>query len=159
MLTKTGVKVIEYNARFGDPEAINILALLQSDFVAICEAMLAGTLDQAAAQFSPDATVCQYIVPNGYPDKPVKNQAIDTSALTDDMDYYYAAVDQQQHDQIMTGSRALAVLGQAQSLAAARQQAAHIAQMVKGPVFYRNDIGDMTLIKQKTSLLQPDTRC
>ena len=79
MATKNGVKLIEYNARFGDPEAMNVLAILQSDFVKICLAITQETLKQDLAIFAQQATVCKYAVPEGYPDKPIKNQLIDIS--------------------------------------------------------------------------------
>ncbi|NQT96164.1 MAG: phosphoribosylamine--glycine ligase, partial [Candidatus Marinimicrobia bacterium] len=56
--TEDGVKLIEYNARFGDPEGLNVLAILESDFVAICQSIVNGTLNHDMAKFKPLATVC-----------------------------------------------------------------------------------------------------
>jgi phosphoribosylamine--glycine ligase len=64
--TQTGVKLLEYNARFGDPEAMNILPLLKTDFVDICYAIINSTLDRLKIEFEPKATVCKYVVPRGY---------------------------------------------------------------------------------------------
>ncbi len=64
--TKNGAKLLEYNARFGDPEAMNILPLLKTDFVEICRHIIDGTLDQLKIEFEPKATVCKYVVPKGY---------------------------------------------------------------------------------------------
>jgi phosphoribosylamine-glycine ligase len=66
--TAKGVKVIEYNARFGDPEALNVLPLLETDFVAICDAIIKGTLTPDMVKFSNKATVCKYITPKSYPE-------------------------------------------------------------------------------------------
>jgi len=74
MLTKDGPKLIEYNARFGDPEAMNVLPLLQTNFVDICNGIVDGNL--RGAEFDSHATVCKYIVPQGYPGKTVPNQII-----------------------------------------------------------------------------------
>ena len=74
MVTKNGIRLLEYNARFGDPETLNVLSLLKTDFVDICEAIIEGTLDKLAINFEKRATVCKYIVPNGYPDNPVKQK-------------------------------------------------------------------------------------
>ena len=66
MATRDGVKLLEYNARFGDPEAMNILPLLKTDFVDLCRAIIDGTLDRLPVEFDHKATVCKYIVPRGY---------------------------------------------------------------------------------------------
>ena len=58
MATADGVKLIEYNARFGDPEAMNVLPLLNTDFIEICNGIADGTLDQIDVQFQNKATVC-----------------------------------------------------------------------------------------------------
>jgi phosphoribosylamine--glycine ligase len=70
--TATGVRLIEYNARFGDPEALNLLTLLQSDFAAICHAITTQTLASVPVTFAQQSSVCKYLVPNGYPDNPRK---------------------------------------------------------------------------------------
>ena len=70
MKTDSGVKVIEYNCRFGDPEAINVLELLESDFVDVLLAMKDGALDQLDVMWSSDAMVTNYVVAPGYPDAP-----------------------------------------------------------------------------------------
>ncbi|MDD5168790.1 MAG: phosphoribosylamine--glycine ligase, partial [Syntrophales bacterium] len=66
MITRTGVKLLEYNARFGDPEAMNILPLLATDFVDVCRAIIEGTLEKLPVIFDKKATVCKYVVPRGY---------------------------------------------------------------------------------------------
>ncbi len=154
MRTQSGVKLIEYNARFGDPEAINLLALLRTDFLAICEAMLSGNLDQCPIEFASQATVVKYLVPNGYPENPVKGQAVDLSAVERAHDLYFAAVDQQDSQVIMTGSRAIAVLGVGDTIAEAEQMAESLASRIKGPVFYRTDIGTAPLIAQRIQLVE-----
>ncbi|MDF2529818.1 MAG: purD [Gammaproteobacteria bacterium] len=152
MKTKTGIKLIEYNARFGDPEAINLLALLDSDFVEICHGIIQGNLDRVQAKFSAKASVCKYIVPQGYPDHPLKDQAIDVSNVKQTEQLYFAAVDQQADKLIMTGSRAVAVLGIGNNLAEAQAQAESLAQQIKGPVYHRADIGTKELIEQRILL-------
>ena len=76
MATRDGVKLIEYNARFGDPESLNLLTLLQTDFVEICRAIVSGTLAEVDVHFSAQASVCKYLVPEGYPDTPRKGDEI-----------------------------------------------------------------------------------
>jgi phosphoribosylamine--glycine ligase len=149
MLTKNGVKLIEYNARFGDPEAINLLALLETDFIEICQAIIASNLHNINIKFSNKATVCKYVVPEGYPDNPVKNKEIDISKITNKDRLYYAAVNAEDNKLVATGSRTLAVLGIADNILAAEQIAEEIIQQISGPVFHRKDIGTAELINKK----------
>jgi fusion protein PurCD len=94
MKTRNDVKLIEYNARFGDPEAMNLLALLETDFVEINYAMATGTLNQIDIKYKNLATVCKYVVPLGYPENPVKGEKIDISELHGDWDdVYFGSVD------------------------------------------------------------------
>ena len=79
--TAKGVKLIEYNARFGDPEAMNVLPLLDSDFVEICNGIANGTLENVDVKFQHKATVCKYAVPEGYPDNPTKGGPIAVSGI------------------------------------------------------------------------------
>ena len=65
MATTNGIKLIEYNARFGDPEAMNVLSILKTDLVEICEHIINGSLDKIDIQFENKATVCKYAVPEG----------------------------------------------------------------------------------------------
>jgi phosphoribosylamine--glycine ligase len=76
MLTKDGLRVIEYNARFGDPEVMNVLPLLQTDFVEVCRAIVNGTLDKLTVGFKHQATVCKYVVPKAYPEKSTRQAEI-----------------------------------------------------------------------------------
>lgn len=66
MLTADGPKLIEYNARFGDPEAMNVLPLLKTPLADVCQAIVDGNLDKV--EFNDKASVCKYIVPDGYPE-------------------------------------------------------------------------------------------
>lgn len=147
--TKDGVKLIEYNARFGDPEGLNVLAILESDFVAICQAIVNGTLSQEMAKFKPLATVCKYAVPAGYPDQPVKNQQIDISAIQNPDQLYLAAVDQHTDGLYETGSRTAAVVGIASTLAEAEAVAQAEVERITGPVFHRKDIGTAELVQKR----------
>ncbi len=149
MATKEGVKLIEYNARFGDPESINVLALLKTNLVTICEHIIAGTLDQIDVEWENLATVCKYAVPEGYPDKPIKNQLIDISEITNPDYLFYAGVDVKDGKLYETGSRTVAVLSTGNTIAEAEQIAEVEINKIKGPLFHREDIGTEKLIKQK----------
>ena len=149
--TADGVKLIEYNARFGDPEAMNVLSLIETDFIDICVAITDGTLDEINVQFNRQATVCKYVVPEGYPNNPVKGQAIDISEVTDQDNLYYASVDLQNKKLIECGSRTIAIVGIANSIPLAEALAENNAKLIKGPLFHREDIGKDFLIQKRVN--------
>ncbi|MFT7184073.1 MAG: phosphoribosylamine--glycine ligase [Oceanicoccus sp.] len=147
--TKNGVKLIEYNARFGDPEAQNMLALLKTDLIQVCEAVIAGTLSEINVEFEKKATVLKYLVPEGYPENPIKNKQIDMTPLPDGARAYFASIDEREGLLYLLGSRAVAMLGIADSLEEAERIAQAAVETVKGPVFYRKDIGTSLLIQKR----------
>jgi len=149
MATATGVKLIEYNARLGDPEAMNVLSLLQSDFLTICQGIVNGTLDKVDVRFSNLATVCKYAVPNGYPDKPVKGEPIDLSNVKNQEGLFYASVDIKNGQLIEAGSRTAAVVGIANTISDAEKIAEKEISSLEGPLFHRNDIGTDQLIQKR----------
>lgn len=152
--TAKGVFVIEFNARFGDPESLNVLSILETDFVAICQAMLAQQLAQRPVQFAQQATVCKYAVPEGYPDQPLKNVEIDMSALTNAEHLYLASVYTQNGKIYAAGSRTVACVGVAATLTEAEKKAAMEIALVKGPLFHRPDIGTAELIQRRIDQMQ-----
>ena len=149
MATGSGVKLIEYNARFGDPEAMNVLPLLKSDFVDICESIADGTLNGADVQFRNKASVCKYAVPEGYPDNPVKGESINVSSVENSDGLFYASVDIKNGSLIESGSRTVAVVGMADSIAEAEAIAEKDVSSVSGPLFHRSDIGTETVIQDR----------
>ena len=110
MAVNSGVRLIEYNARFGDPEAMNIFSLLKTDFIDICKSIIRGDLDKCKIEFLNKATVCKYAVPNGYPDDPIKNKPINIDHMLDLDNVFFASVDSSDEDLIETGSRTIACI-------------------------------------------------
>jgi phosphoribosylamine--glycine ligase len=147
--TANGVFVIEFNARFGDPESLNVLSILESDFVDLCNALTKGTLRDEQVVFSKKATVCKYAVPDGYPDHPVRNVAIDIDTIDDKTYLYLAAVNAVEGELYATGSRTAAYVGVADSVSAAEQIAEEEISRIKGPLFHRKDIGTTALINKR----------
>ena len=154
MVTADGVKLIEYNARLGDPEAENVLAILTSDFVTLCKAITEGNLTQDHAKFDNKATVCKYAVPDGYPDSPVKNEKIDISEVEDKNRLYLASVDQREDGLYEIGSRTVAVVGVADTIAEAQIIAESEINKIKGPLFHREDIGTEELIQKRIDMMK-----
>ncbi|MBI2548633.1 phosphoribosylamine--glycine ligase [Candidatus Woesearchaeota archaeon] len=149
MLTNTGVKLIEYNARFGDPEAMNVLPIIKNDFVKVADALTKGKLDTITLAFAQKATVCKYLVPEGYPTHPVKGAVIDISACGKKARKYYASVDEHNGKLIMSSSRAIAMVGIAPSIEEAEKIVQDAVSKVKGKVFFREDIGTKELLKKR----------
>jgi len=148
MNTAKGPKVIEFNARFGDPEAMNVLSLLISDLSEIMVNITRGTLNPAHVTFEKKATVCKYLVPDGYPDAPHAGDPIDVGD-TNGAITYYANVEERDNSLVTLTSRTLAFIGIGDTLEAAEHTAEQAAASVKGPVRYRKDIGTDALLNQR----------
>ena len=149
MATASGVKLIEYNARFGDPEAMNVLSLLESDFIDICIGVADGTLNQVDVQFANKATVCKYAVPEGYPDNPVKGEPIDVSKVKNLDGLFYASVDFKGTSLVEAGSRTIAIVGIADTISDAEALAEKEVSSISGPLFHRTDIGTDEIVQKR----------
>jgi phosphoribosylamine--glycine ligase len=145
MNTASGPKVIEFNARFGDPEAMNVLSILLSDFSDITMRVADGTLHQSDVVFDKKATVCKYVVPAGYPEKPKTGDRIELSGDHDAL-LYYANVEEKNGSIFTRSSRSLAFVGIGENLADAERSAEAAASSVRGNVRYRTDIGKETIL-------------
>lgn len=152
--TRQGVYVIEFNARFGDPEALNVLTLLESDFLTLCQAMVQGQLKAEQVRFAHKATVCKYAVPNGYPDSPVKDVLIDIGAVKNKSCLYLASVNAQDGKIFATGSRTAAYVGVADSISAAEEIAEREVRGIGGPLYHREDIGTERLIQHRVDAMR-----
>jgi len=150
MATSEGVKVIEYNARFGDPEAMNVLSILETDFFEICDAISKGTLKKIDVKFQKKATVCKYAVPNGYPDSPIKGMPIYINDNPTDLgEFFFASVDLKNNKLIQLGSRTVAAVGVGNSILEAEKIAENKIKNIDGPLFHRQDIGTNKIIQKR----------
>ncbi len=152
ILTSSGPKVIECNARFGDPEAMNVLPLLTSDFTEICKGIIDGNLASKKAEFLKKASVCKYIVPMGYGVQSLvgeKVQVDEHKIQKSGAEIFYASVDQKNDQIYTTSSRSLAVVGIDSSIFDAEKIAEAALSHVKGKVFMRHDIGKKDLIEKR----------
>ena len=153
MVTAKGVKLIEFNARFGDPEAINVLALLETDFLDICQAITTGTLHKLPICFGRLATVVKYVVPAGYGllekrRTTAKSDLIQIGGMGN-ATLYYSSVHYDKAGLHLTSSRAVAVLGKAATLTEAEHIAELGARAITGAVDHRSDIGTAELITKR----------
>ena len=147
MLTKSGIKVIEYNARFGDPEAMNVLSILKSDFLSICMSMVDGNLENQEVSFENLSTVCKYVVPVGYPDNPSKG--FEVLCNKKDSSLFLASVMLRNQKLFACGSRTAAVIGKSKDIGEAERIAEHGISKISGNLFHRKDIGTEKLINSR----------
>ena len=145
MLTEDGPKVLEYNARFGDPEAQVVLPRMKNDLIDVIEACIDGTLEQVDLQFEDNAAVCVVLASDGYPvayEKGLPITGLDEFKKHEGY-YCFHAVTKFDGDQIVTnGGRVLGVTAKGATLKEARANAYKATEWVKFDNKYmRHDIG------------------
>ena len=145
MLTADGPKVLEYNARFGDPEAQVVLPRMKNDIIEVMEACMDGTLDQVDLQFEDNAAVCVVLASDGYPVSYEKGYEITGLEEFKKHDGYYCfhAGTNFDGDRIVTnGGRVLGVTAKGKDLKEARANAYAATEWVQFENKYmRHDIG------------------
>ena len=148
---RDGIRVIEYNARFGDPEALNLLPLLETDFVDICQAITQEKLSQDLVHFSKQATVCKYITPIGYPNnKDQRGEVVTFPAIPQNARLYFGDISEDKKGALhLGGSRTAGLVGMGATIAEAEAIAEKLCEQVQGPVRFRKDIGTADLVHQR----------
>ena len=146
MLTAEGPRVLEYNARFGDPETQVVLPRMKNDLVDVFEACVDGTLDQAELEFEDNAAVCVVLASDGYPEKYEKGFPISgLEAFDGKKDYFvfHAGTKKGENGQILTnGGRVLGVTATGKDLKEARRKAYEATGWISFENKYmRTDIG------------------
>ena len=145
MLTEKGPRVLEYNARFGDPEAQVVLPRMKNDLVDVCAACIDGKLDEIDLQFEDNAAVCVVLASEGYPVKYEKGLPIRGLENFKDKEGYYVfhAGTKFDGDTIVTnGGRVLGVTAKGENLKAARANAYEAVKWIDfDNKYYRHDIG------------------
>lgn len=147
MAVRDGIRVIEYNSRLGDPEALNILPILTSDFAAVCRAITAGELTEQLVTFAPKATVCLYITPKSYPmDRKEMGAPVVFPQPNADGRIFFGDIARDDAGVLRLGSsRTAGIVGIGDTLEAARRTAISLCEAVEGPVRFRRDIGSREL--------------
>jgi phosphoribosylamine--glycine ligase len=148
MNTRNGPMVIEFNARFGDPEAMNVLSILGSDLSDIVPWLIEGSLSASRVSFDKKATVCKYVVPEGYPESPVRGSPVTVGNYGNAL-LYYANVTEEEDTLVTQKSRSLAFVGVADQLREAEEIAERAASSVSGKVRHRRDIGTEELLQKR----------
>ncbi len=155
--TAKGVQLIEYNVRFGDPEALNILATLETDFVVICEAACSSDLKSISQlEFTPIATVQKYLCAPGYPDAPQKGVEMKLPAEWNHnhAEVFFAGATEEDGQFISNGGRVLGIIGFGKDLQEANTYCEKIITKIESNLFYRTDIGSETLTQQRIEMMK-----
>ncbi|MFQ5800899.1 MAG: phosphoribosylamine--glycine ligase, partial [Candidatus Hydrothermarchaeales archaeon] len=150
------LKLIEYNCRFGDPEAMNVLSIINTNMAEVCKSIVDGRLGEV--QFENKATVCKYVAPEGYGIKSVSGQKleVDEKAIEDaGALLYYAAVNEEDGQIFTTTSRSVGVVGIADTIVDAERTCEEAIQHISGDhIYHRKDIGTRELIERKLKSLK-----
>ncbi len=146
MLTPEGPKVLEYNARFGDPEAQVVLPRMKNDLIEVCEACVEGTLDQIDLEFEDNAAVCVVLASDGYPVSYKKGfpiSGLENFKDREDCFVFHAGTKLDEKGEIVTsGGRVLGVTALGRDLKEARDNAYKAQELVTFEnKYYRHDIG------------------
>lgn len=145
MLTPQGPKVLEYNARFGDPEAQVVLPRMKNDFIEVVQACIDGTLDRIELQFEDNAAVCVVLASKGYPVSYEKGFVIRGLGKFEEKDGYYcfhAGTKRTDEGIVTNGGRVLGITATGATLKEARKNAYEAAEWVEFDNKYmRSDIG------------------
>lgn len=146
ILTENGPRVLEYNARFGDPEAQVVLPRMKNDLINVCEACINGTLDQIDLQFESNAAVCVVLASDGYPvayEKGFEITGLEKFEGKEDYFCFHAGTKKDGQGRIVTsGGRVLGITALGPDLGTARQKAYDATGWVDfANKYMRHDIG------------------
>ncbi len=145
MLTESGPKVLEFNARFGDPETQPIMMRIKSDIVPIFEACIDGTLATQTLQWEQDPTVCVVMAAKGYPDSYIKGKEITGLNLDDNQQavVFHAGTKLENGKVLTDGGRVLGVTAMGSDINQAIKNAySAVAKIKWDGIHYRKDIGN-----------------
>jgi phosphoribosylamine---glycine ligase len=146
MLTKRGLAVLEFNARFGDPETQAILPRLSSDLIELLEATVSGRLSEVTPRWSSAASVCVVLASKGYPDRAETGKPIvgltEVTALKDVL-VFHAGTREQEGRIVTAGGRVLGITAIGDSIRSARRKAYDAVSMIEfDGCYFRRDIGE-----------------
>lgn len=142
MLTDKGIKVLEYNARFGDPETQVVLPLLKTSLLEIINAIIDERLSEIKIEWEEKTCVCVVMASGGYPVSYKKGYEISFNNVDDDIIIYHAGTSKKDGKYLTSGGRVLGVVAKGMNIADARQKAyANVEKISFKDAHYRKDIG------------------
>jgi len=149
MLTAAGPKVLEFNCRFGDPEAQVVLPRLESDLGELLLAVAEGRLDAADVRWRLRSAVCVVMASQGYPGEYATGQTIEgleEAALLPDVHVYHAGTKTRDERTVTSGGRVLGVTGLGNDIQAAKRRAYEAVERIRfDGAYYRRDIADSAI--------------
>lgn len=149
ILTEDGPKVLEYNCRFGDPEAQVVLPRMENDLIDVIEACIDGKLDQVEMKFRPETCVCLVLASDGYPaayEKGKRIQGLEAFEGLEDAFCFHAGTAFKDGKIVTNGGRVLGITALGKDMADARRRAYEAADLVKfAGKYYRHDIAKIHL--------------
>lgn len=146
MLTPNGIRTLEFNCRFGDPETQAVLPLLETDLVEIAEVCVNGTLANVNIHWKNGAAVCVVLASKGYPEKPENGKVVTIEELPDDMVCFHAGTKIENENLITSGGRVFSLTAWAENIASAVNKVyANIDKVSFDGMQYRKDIAHRAL--------------
>ncbi|EQD29194.1 phosphoribosylamine--glycine ligase [mine drainage metagenome] len=154
MQTSNNLYMIEMNARFADPEGMNVLSLFRGNIVDVLFGIANEDLSTVSGvSFQQKSTVLKYIVPKGYGEKPLPGQLkIDMKDIPEELTLYYSSVNGEMDNFTMTSSRALAVLARSATIERASATVEENLWRIKGDYHIRHDIGTSESMEKKMNM-------
>jgi phosphoribosylamine--glycine ligase len=153
MITADGPKLIEYNARFGDPETQVLMMRLQSDLLPALLASVDGTLDNIDLRWHDDAALTVVLAANGYPGSPevgTEIKGVEAAAAVEGVQIFHAGTRREEDRLLAHGGRVLNVTARGRTVAEAQARAYDAASRIDWPGgFYRHDIGWRAIEREK----------
>ncbi len=157
MLTQNGIRVLEFNCRFGDPETQVVLPLLETDLLEIAEACVNGNLADKNIRWKKGAAVCVVLASKGYPEKVESGKSIRIEELPEDIVCFHAGTKTENGNIITSGGRVFSLTTHSKTLSSAIKQVyANIAKISFDGVHYRNDIAYHALFPLERTDLEMD---
>jgi len=146
MLASNGIRVLEFNCRFGDPETQVVLPLLETDLLEIANACVNGTLDGVDIRWKNGAAVCVVLASKGYPEKVESGKSVTIGKLPEDMVCFHAGTKMQNENLITSGGRVFGLTGWASDIdQAVKKVYSNIHQITFEGMQYRRDIARRAL--------------
>ncbi|MCL4317271.1 MAG: phosphoribosylamine--glycine ligase [Candidatus Thermoplasmatota archaeon] len=151
MVTAEGVRLLEFNARFADPEAMNVLSVTEGNLTETLASAAEGNVKNML-NFENVSTVCRYFVPSGYGDKPVSGSEIrieEEGVRSSGVMLYFGSVNAEGGRLLTTASRSFALLAKGDEPWEAAGKIENASRFVSGPVYSRRDIGTKEEMERK----------
>jgi phosphoribosylamine--glycine ligase len=146
MLTSNGIRVLEFNCRFGDPETQVVLPLLETDLLEIADACVNGTLTELDIHWKNGAAVCVVMASQGYPEKVASGRSVTIGEFPEDMVCFHAGTKRQNEHIVTSGGRVFGLTAWANNLEAALNKVySNIDRIAFEGMHYRKDIAHRAL--------------